>query len=98
MQTTLLGKLKDALATGELDSDVKGDVVFEMFQIVAKNNSCKMGLDRDQWIDAVEYAFRLFLVGWKNIVEKVNNEAEFHKKLYVLCLNACQIERRKAGF
>ena len=97
--------MKDALATGELDSDVKGDVVFEMFQIVAKNNSCKMGLDRDQWIDAVEYAFRLFLVGWKNIVEKVNNEAltssssaEFHKKLYVLCLNACQIERRKAGF
>lgn len=97
MQTTLLGKLKNALAEGELNSDVRGDVLVKMLNIITDNDSCKLGLGTDQLLDAAEYALKLFLVGWKNFVTNANNEAELHRKLYVLCLNACQIERRRTG-
>ncbi len=97
METTLLEDLKKALAVGgELDDDIKDDVMFEMLKFIANDDSCKDGLGEDQLRDAADYAFNVFLVSWMNIVEKVNNEDEFNNKLKKLCLNACQNERRMA--
>ncbi|MDY6294560.1 MAG: hypothetical protein SPL78_10765 [Bacteroidales bacterium] len=95
MATTLLQKLKDALKDDDLNADVKGDVAIEMLKIIATNNSCNIGLRCDDKLDAAERALKLFLAGWKNLVEQTNSMDVLHSKLKVLCLNACQIERRR---
>lgn len=95
METTLLEKLKKYLAAGELDGDVKGDVVVEMLKIIANDYSCYIGLSADNKIDAAEYAFELFLVSWEKMVKETDNWNDLRRKLRLLCLNACQIQRRK---
>jgi len=95
MATTLLQKLKDALKKDDLNADVKGDVLVEMLTIIVSNNSCSIGLGCDDKLDAAERALKLFLASWKNIVEQTNSMDVLHSKLKVLCLNACQIERRR---
>lgn len=96
MDTTLFEVLKKALAVGgELDSDIEDDVMFEMLRIIADNDNCKNELGEDQMHDAADYAFNVFLVSWRNIVKKVNNEEDFHSKLKKLCITACLIVRRR---
>lgn len=94
MATTLLQKLKDALKKDDLNADVKGDVLVEMLTIIVSNNCCSMGLGYEKKIDAAERALKMFIAGWKSLVEKADSMDALHSKLKVLCLNACQIERR----
>lgn len=82
--------MKKALAVGELDSDLKDDVMFEMLKFIANDDCCKNELEEDQLRDAADYAFNVFLVSWRNIVKKVNNEDEFYGRLKNICLSACQ--------
>ena len=96
MATTLLQKLKDALKADELNADVKGDVLVEIIKIIATNNCCSMGLGYENKLDAAERALKLFIAGWKSLVEKADSMDALHSKLKVLCLNACQIERRNS--
>lgn len=96
MATTLLQKLKDALKDDYLNSDVRGDVLVEIIKIIATNNCCSMGLGYDSKLDAAERALKLFLAGWKSLVEQTDSVDALHSKLKVLCLNACQIERRNS--
>ena len=95
MATTLLQKLKDALKKDDLDADVKGDVLVEIITIIATNNCCSMGLGYENKLDAAERALKLFIAGWKSLVEQTDSMDALHHKLKVLCLNACQIERRR---
>ena len=69
MATTLLQKLKDALKKDDLNADVKGDVLVEIITIIATNNYCSMGLGYEKKIDAAERALKLFIAGWKSLVE-----------------------------
>jgi hypothetical protein len=94
MATTLLQKLKDALKDDDLNSDVKGDVLVEIITIIATNNCCSIGLGYENKLDAAERALKLFLAGWKRLVGQTDSVDALHRKLKVLCLNACQIERR----
>ena len=96
METTLLQKLKNALADGEINEDVRGDVLAEMVIIIATNNSCSIGLNFEKKLDAAERALKLFLVGWEKMVSETDNMWDFRRKMTTLCLNACQIERRNS--
>ena len=95
MATTLLQKLKDALNDGELNGDVKGNVLVEMLKIIADNRCCSVGLGLDDKLDAADRALKLFLAELKSIAEKTDTMDALHRMLEVLCINACQIERRK---
>lgn len=96
METTLLQNLKNALADGELNEDLRGDVLFEMLTIIDTNNSCNIRLDYESKLDAAERALKLFLVGWKKMVREADNMWDLRRKMTKLCLNACQIERRNS--
>lgn len=95
METTLLQKLKKALADGDLDGDVRGDVLVEILNIITANSSYTIGLGFESKLDAAQRALELFLVGWKKIAKESDSIDSLNRRLKVLCINACQIERRR---
>ncbi len=67
----------------------------EMLKIIADNRCCSVGLGLDDKLDAADRALKLFLAEWKSIAEKTDTMDALHRMLEVLCINACQIERRR---
>ncbi len=80
---------------GELSKGVKEDVVALILDIMTKNEGCYQRLTINDLPDATERAYILFLIGWKNMVRESDNMWDFRRKMTTLCLNACQIERRR---
>lgn len=97
METGLFQQLKNALPDGELDSAVKDSLVVELQRIVDGIDLRKNGVVEDDLHDvtglAVDYALNLFLVDWKNIVEKSEDIDDFNCRLKVLCHNAISVVR-----
>ena len=80
---------------GELSKGVKEEVVALILDIMARNESCNQRLTINDVPNAAERAYTLFLIGWKRMVRESDNMWDFRRKMTTLCLNACQIERRR---
>ena len=94
---TLFQDFQKSLKKGELDKNVKGDVVVKCLEIIGAS-PYKVGLSSNGIINASKIAFDLICQTWKQLVQGSKNEDEFNKKLEILCINACQKERRNTGF
>ena len=93
MATTLFQKMKKALKSGELDSDVKGDVVMESLEVIS-GSPHRVGLGFSGILDAAERVLKLVCQTWQPLVRNSKSEDEFDRKFRTLCINACQAERR----
>lgn len=80
--TTLLEKLKQDLANGQLSEETKAEAVKEIGQIIKTDIECRFKSS-----DANEHAFRVFEINWKEIAEY--DEKKFADWLITRCRNSC---------
>ena len=97
MARSLHQKLLQAVyGTGTLGKTLRDEVLAECLQIITTNDSCKVALGSASVADALDYADTLFIVDWKNLVRKSRGMADFRHKLTLLCINACNVWRRRS--
>lgn len=97
MARSLYQKLLKALyGTGTLSEKLIAEVSLKCLEIISSNESCKVALGSASVEDAVDYAKRLFLIGWKRMVKEASGMVDLRRKLTTLCINACQVQRRRS--
>ena len=97
MARSLYQKLLKALyGTGTLSEKLIAEVSLKCLEIISSNDSCKVALGSASVEDAVDYAKRLFLIGWKKMVKEASGMVDLRRKLTTLCINACQVQRRRS--